>query len=245
MDKRTDKKIALLIDADNTQYSKLNLILKELSKHGYLITKKAYGDWSDEKLKNWKTVLNELAIQPVQQFSYTVGKNSSDIALVIDAMDLLYSERFDSFAIVSSDSDFTRLASRLRESSMFIFGVGKRTTPKSFKNACDDFIIIENLNDEVESENDSKDSKPKMPNAKLKEVVSILKEAWENNSLEDDEQWAYVSQSGSYIKKTYSDFDSRTYGAKSYTKLIQNLSEYFEIRKNKKGHYVFRYKMEL
>ena len=213
-----DRKIALLIDAENTQYSKLNLILKELSKYGYLITKKAYGDWSSEKLKNWKDVLNELAIQPVQQFSYTSGKNSSDIALVIDAMDLLYSGKYDSFAIVSSDSDFTKLASRLRESSIYVFGIGERKTPISFKNACDDFIVMENLN------NDSS-VKQKEENESPEKAIKLLKWAWEESADDDDEQWAYVSRTGSYIKRVYPDFTPNDYGAKSYTVLIRNLNK--------------------
>lgn len=236
-----DKKIAVLIDADNTQYSKLSLILKELSKYGYLITKRAYGDWSDEKLKNWKTVLNELAVQPVQQFAYTIGKNSSDIAMVIDAMDLLYSDKFDSFAIVSSDSDFTRLASRLRESSIYVFGVGEEKTPISFKNACDDFVIIENFKDDKEKEiKESKNNKEAKSFKNSKKAIKKLKWSWENNSSDDDEQRAYVSQAGSYIKRVYPDFDTKTYGARSYTELIKKLTKSFEIKKNDKGHYMFR-----
>jgi len=240
-----EKKIAVLIDADNTQYSKLSLILKELSKYGYLITKRAYGDWSDEKLKNWKIVLNELAVQPVQQFAYTVGKNSSDIALVIDAMDLLYTNKFDSFALVSSDSDFTRLASRLRESSMYVFGVGEAKTPISFKNACDDFIIIENFKDDKDKELKESKSKGEKSFKNPKKAVKILKWSWENNSSDDDEQWAYISQAGSYIKRVHPDFDTKTYGAKSYTELIKVLKKYFEIKKNDRGHYMFRHKLEL
>ena len=134
------KKIAVLIDADNAQHSKLKPIIDELSSHGHIVVKRAYGDWSSEYLKNWKTALNELAIQPIQQFAYTTGKNSTDASMIIDAMDLLYSNKFDAFALVSSDSDFTKLASRLRESEILVFGVGERKTPISFRNACDNFI---------------------------------------------------------------------------------------------------------
>jgi uncharacterized protein (TIGR00288 family) len=224
-----EKKIAVLIDADNTQYSRLSLILKELSKYGYLITKRAYGDWSDEKLKNWKVVLNELAVQPIQQFAYTTGKNSSDIAMVIDAMDLLYTDKFDSFAIVSSDSDFTKLASRLRESSIYVFGIGERKTPISFKNACDDFIIIDNFN-----ENKSKDSKNKNYE-NPKKAIGILTWAWENNADDDDEQWAYVSRTGSYIKRVHPDFNPNNYGAKSYSVLIKTLESHFDLKDFGKG----------
>ncbi|RKZ72872.1 MAG: hypothetical protein DRR16_33610, partial [Candidatus Parabeggiatoa sp. nov. 3] len=141
----SEKKIAVLIDAENAQYSVLGAVLSELSKHGHIITKRAYGDWSSNHLKNWKQPLNELAINPVQQFSYTQGKNSSDAAMIIDAMDLLYSGKFDSFALVSSDSDFTKLASRLKESQIYVFGVGEKKTPTAFRNACDDFISTEVL----------------------------------------------------------------------------------------------------
>ncbi|HGS4217922.1 TPA: NYN domain-containing protein, partial [Klebsiella pneumoniae] len=123
------KKIAVLIDADNAQYSKVKAILNEISAHGHIVIKRAYGDWSSEYLKNWKGFLNELAIQPIQQFAYTTGKNSTDASMIIDAMDLLYSNKFDAFALVSSDSDFTKLASRLRESEIFVFGVGENKTP--------------------------------------------------------------------------------------------------------------------
>lgn len=119
------KKIAILIDADNTQFKKLKIILEELNAHGHVITKRAYGDWSSDYLKNWKAPLNELAIQPIQQFSYTTGKNSTDASMIIDAMDLLYSGKYDAFALVSSDSEFTRLASRIREEQLFVFGVGE------------------------------------------------------------------------------------------------------------------------
>lgn len=135
-----EKRIAILIDAENTQINSLEAILTEISKNGYVIVKRAYGDWSSSCLKNWKQTMNELAIQPVQQFSYTQGKNSSDAAMIIDAMDLLYSNKFNAFALISSDSDFTKLATRLKESQVFVFGVGEKKTPISFRNACDDFI---------------------------------------------------------------------------------------------------------
>lgn len=139
------KKIAVLIDAENAQYSKIRAILDEISAHGHIIVKRAYGDWSKDVLKNWKDVLNTLAIQPEQQFSYTTGKNSSDAKMIIDAMDLLYTNKFDAFVLVTSDSDFTSLANRLKQSEIFVFGVGENKTPISFRNACDDFILTENL----------------------------------------------------------------------------------------------------
>ncbi|MCL2087695.1 MAG: NYN domain-containing protein [Oscillospiraceae bacterium] len=150
------KKIAMLIDAENAQLSKLKPILDEISSHGHIIVKKAYGDWTDKALKNWKNTLNELAIQPVQQFAYTIGKNSSDMTMIIEAMDLLYSDRYDAFVLVSSDSDFTMLATRLRASEKYVFGVGEKKTPKSFINACDDFILTELLSSKALENGDLK-----------------------------------------------------------------------------------------
>lgn len=182
------KKIAVLIDADNAQLSKLPLILEELSSHGHVVTKRAYGDWSIESLKNWKTVLNELAIQRVQQFAYTRGKNATDASMIIDAMDLLYSKKFDAFALISSDSDFTKLASRLREDEIYVFGFGEHKTPTSFRNACDDFLLTENLAvDEVEeapvkpsSAKPEKPVKPSKQQEEVPEVVRLLRRAYDH-----------------------------------------------------------------
>ncbi|MCB1803445.1 MAG: NYN domain-containing protein, partial [Gammaproteobacteria bacterium] len=174
------KKIAVLIDGDNAQCSRMKLILDELSAHGHILTKRAYGDWSTDHLKNWKKTLNELAIQPIQQFAYTTGKNSTDASMIIDAMDLLYSGKFDAFALVSSDSDFTKLASRLRESEIFVFGVGETKTPISFRNACDDFILVENLGAELAEVKaaapEQKDNKKVEDSSQL---VPVLTKAWE------------------------------------------------------------------
>ncbi|CAK1713102.1 MULTISPECIES: NYN domain-containing protein [Vibrio] len=225
------KKIAVLIDADNTQYSKLNLILDEISAHGHMVIKRAYGDWSSEYLKNWKGVLNELAIQPVQQFAYTQGKNATDAYLIIDAMDLLYSGKFDAFAIVSSDSDFTKLASRLRESEIFVFGVGKNTTPVAFRNACDDFIYTENLGSEDTEET------AKAPKAKgdkqvnVKQLIPVLSKAWER--FQDDSGWANVSPVVGFVKRAKPDFDPRTYGVSKLPEVIALLKHEFEMTKYK------------
>lgn len=175
------KKIAVLIDADNTQYSKVKAILDAISAHGHIVIKRAYGDWSSDNLKNWKKSLNELAIQPVQQFAYTTGKNSTDASMIIDAMDLLYSKRFDAFVLVSSDSDFTKLASRLREDEVFVFGVGERKTPVSFRKSCDDFIFTENLggDDPVQAKAADKPNEPelKKPLNDPAELIPLLTKA--------------------------------------------------------------------
>ncbi len=225
------KRIVVLIDADNAQQSKLELILAELSTHGHIIVKRAYGDWSSSYLKNWKESLNELAVQPIQQFAYTTGKNSTDASMIIDAMDLLYTQKFDAFALVSSDSDFTKLASRLKESEIYVFGFGEHKTPISFRNACDDFIFTENLkfnNDLVEEEFEEKSTKESKEDS-LKELAKILHVGFEKT--QDDEGWASVSAAGQYIKRQYPDFDPRTYGSSKITSLLGKLKEHFEMKR--------------
>jgi len=228
------KKVAVLIDADNAQYAKVKAILDEISAHGHIVIKRAYGDWSSEYLKNWKQSLNELAIQPIQQFAYTTGKNSTDASMIIDAMDLLYSGKFDAFALVSSDSDFTKLASRLRESEIFVFGVGEKKTPISFRNACDDFIFTENLGAEPSSAPESEPVVHEVTTsekASASELVPLLKKAWEQ--YQDDEGWANVASAGSFVKRSTPDFDPRTYGATKLPEIIQSLSSDFEMKKYK------------
>lgn len=229
------KKVAVLIDADNAQYAKVKAILNEISAHGHIVIKRAYGDWSSEYLKNWKQSLNELAIQPIQQFAYTTGKNSTDASMIIDAMDLLYSNKFDAFALVSSDSDFTKLASRLRESEIFVFGVGEKKTPISFRNACDDFIFTENLSADITQSSQDKELSTSaavtLEKTSTKELVPLLKQAWEQ--YQDDEGWANVAPVGSFVKRAAPDFDPRTYGATKLPEIIQSLSSDFEMTKYK------------
>jgi len=238
------KKIAVLIDADNAQLKKIKVVLDEIAAHGHIVIKRAYGDWSSDCLKNWKKSLNELAIQPIQQFAYTTGKNSTDASMIIDAMDLLYSHKFDAFALVSSDSDFTKLASRLRESEIFVFGVGEQKTPISFRNACDDFIITENLGlPDPATSNASRSSKARIKKneiPKAKELVPVLKKAWEQ--FQDDEGWATVSVAGSFLKRSKPDFDPRSYGATKLTEVIASLSEDFEMTKLKGKGIINAYK---
>jgi uncharacterized protein (TIGR00288 family) len=242
-DLHSEKKIAVLIDAENAQYSVLSAVLSELAKHGHIIVKKAYGDWSCTHLKNWKDTLNELAINPVQQFSYTQGKNSSDAAMIIDAMDLLYSNKFDAFALVSSDSDFTKLASRLKESQIYVFGVGENKTPLAFRNACDDFIHTEVLRapevDEViettptkhqQKADDGKRSKKEL--CCDSRLINILRNSVRDNA--DADGWAQVGGCGALIKRQYPDFDSRTYGYPTFTKLYE-ATELFEVDRRKSG----------
>ncbi len=219
-----EKKIAVLIDADNAQHSKLSLILDELSSHGHVITKRAYGDWSSPYLKNWKVILNELAVQPVQQFAYTVGKNSTDTSLIIDAMDLLYSNKFDAFAIVSSDSDFTKLAARLRESEIFVFGFGESKTPISFKKACDNFTHTEILGCHETLKQAEIERGHTLP-----ELIPVLRKAW--SQYKDDEGWANVASIGHLLKRQMPDYDPRNYGVTKTPELIAKLDNSFEMTK--------------
>jgi uncharacterized LabA/DUF88 family protein len=237
-----EKKIAVLIDAENTQQSSLLAIITELSKYGYIIVKRAYGDWSSPLLKNWKTPMNELAIQPVQQFAYTSGKNSSDAAMIIDAMDLLYSEKFNAFALISSDSDFTKLATRLKESHVYVYGVGERKTPIAFRNACDDFIYIDVLktldtdSDNVDSlkREDSKQTTEKQSQLSRQQLcqnsklINILRNAV--NECSNEEGWAELGVCGSLIKRQHPDFDSRNFGYAKLSTLIETTA-LFEMKK--------------
>ncbi len=235
---RDDQKIAVLIDAENAQMSALASILTELSKHGHIITKRAYGDWSSNHLKNWKKSMNELVIQPIQQFSYTQGKNSSDAALIIDAMDLLYSDKFDAFALVSSDSDFTKLASRLKESQIHVFGVGEKKTPPAFKNACDDFIYVEVLR-QLDSDAAPTKSAAKSKTKTTKDIsqdvqlINLLKNAADDCA--DDDGWAPLAECGSLIKKQFPDFDPRNYGYSKLSRLIED-TKIFEIWRKSVEH---------
>jgi uncharacterized protein (TIGR00288 family) len=231
------KKIAVLIDADNAQQSKVQSILNELSAHGHIVVKRAYGDWSSTSLKNWKSTLNELAIQPIQQFAYTTGKNSTDASMIIDAMDILYTGKFDAFALVSSDSDFTKLASRLREAEVFVFGVGEKKTPVSFRNACDDFIFTENLGNEGSSE-----ERKAGEERDLSPLIPILHKAW--LQYKDDNDWANVASVGHLLKRQMPDFDPRTYGVSKIPEVIALLDGEFELSKfaGKGGGNIVAYK---
>ncbi len=223
----TAKKIAVLIDAENAQYSVMGAVLAELSKHGHLVVKKAYGDWSSNHLKNWKQPLNELAITPVQQFSYTQGKNSSDAAMIIDAMDLLFTKQFDAFALVTSDSDFTKLASRLKEDQIYVFGVGEDKTPTAFRNACDDFISTKILKaPDTEKEDAPKKGTKKKDEKKTQtqlrqdaKLINILRNAVTEYAEEDE--WAELGTCGSLIKRQHPDFDPRNYGYRTFTQLFE------------------------
>ena len=227
--------IAVLIDADNAQLSKLSLILEELSTYGRIVVKRAYGNWKASALKNWEEQLKTLAIKPEQQFAYTTGKNATDLSLAIGAMDLLHTQRYDAVALVSSDSDYTPLAIRLREAGIYVFGVGEEKTPLSFRNACDNFILTQNLGDaekpkpaQPEEAKPAKKPEKIPPKTDITPIHGHLKTASER--YQDADGWVNISSAGGYIKRVMPDFDSKTYGFTKLTDLIKAFPKLYETR---------------
>ncbi len=210
------KKLAVLIDAENAQPTIIEGLLAEIAKYGIATLKRIYGDWTTPELKGWKENLLEYAIQPYQQFRYTVGKNATDSAMIIDAMDLLYTEKLDGFCIVSSDSDFTRLASRIREAGLIVYGFGELKTPKAFVGACDKFIFTEILRkDEPAVSTQKKSTKELKGDTRL---VNLLRNAVEDSA--DEDGWAYLANVGQNIANQAPEFDPRNYGYKKLGDLI-------------------------
>ncbi len=214
------KKFAVLIDADNTSHANIEVILEEIAKYAIASVKRIYGDWGVESLKNWQDKLLPFAITPVQQFAYIKGKDATDMKLVIDAMDLLYAGELDGFCIVSSDSDFTPLVSRIRESGRLAYGFGKRNTASSFINACDKFIYIENL---IETKQDKKEDQEEenetfdIDTATLNLIYKAIKDT------ADDNGWANLGIVGQHINNVRPDFDCRSYGSATLSKLLKKL----------------------
>lgn len=241
--------LAVLIDGDNIPSAYIKEMMEEIAKYGNPTIKRIYGDWTRPHLSKWKNLLLENAITPIQQYGYTTGKNATDSAMIIDAMDILYSEKVNGFCLVSSDSDFTRLATRLREAGMQVIGIGERKTPNPFIVACDKFIYIEilkNQSKEAESENEKTTTKDSVDKVTLKEIKLI---ATTINDTSDDDGWAFLGDVGSLLQKKQPNFDPRNYGFQKLTPLIKSLGK-FEIEqrenpkskhklifvKNKKGH---------
>lgn len=221
----TTDKLAVLIDADNAQPSIVDGLLAEIANYGIASVKRIYGDWTAPSLKGWKEVLLDHSIQPMQQFAYTRGKNATDSAMIIDAMDLLYTGNFNGFCIVTSDSDFTKLASRIRESGLTVYGFGEQKTPSAFVSACDKFIYTEVLR----ARTDEAQAITRKSSRELKQdtkLVSLLRNAVEVSS--DDSGWAHLAPVGSNIAKQSSEFDPRNYG---YVKLgeLVSATKLFEI----------------
>ena len=220
-------RFAVLIDADNTSPQIAGGLFEEVAKFGEASVRRIYGDFSNQRLKSWTEILQKYAIDPYQQFAYTTGKNASDIALVIDAMDLLHSGRFDGFCLVSSDSDFTRLASRLREQGADVYGFGAQKTPESFRQACRRFIYTENLLPQAPASNSSAAPKSKSlqpPSAAL----PILKKAI--SQIESDDGWVRLDFVGSRLTNLVSDFDARSYGFTKLSDLVRN-TDMFDVEK--------------
>jgi uncharacterized LabA/DUF88 family protein len=227
---KTDK-LAVLIDADNAQPGIVDGLLAEIANYGTANVKRIYGDWTAPSLKGWKEVLLQHSIQPMQQFAYTQGKNATDSAMIIDAMDLLYTEKFDGFCIVSSDSDFTKLASRIRETGLLVYGFGEKKTPSPFVSACDKFIFTEVLRAKLD---ESAAIVRKSTNELRKDtrLVSLLRNAVEASS--DETGWAKLSPVGSKIAKQSPEFDPRNYGYAKLSGLI-NAIKLFDVEERSAG----------
>jgi hypothetical protein len=222
-------RLAVLIDADNIPYTSVKAMMEEVAKYGIPTFKRIYGDWTKPTLSGWKTVLLDNAVTPIQQYAYTSGKNATDSAMIIDAMDILYTGRVDGFCLVTSDSDFTRLATRLREAGMRVFGLGEKKTPSALRAACDKFIYLEILtgNGKTSSAKEKTNKEKGKAISKVdKDVVNILTSSI--NDIADEDGWAYLGELGNLLLKKQPDFDARNYG---YGKLLQLIKSFddFEI----------------
>jgi len=242
MDTKLDLKLAVLIDADNVPYANVKEMFEEIAKYGTPTFKRIYADWTKPTVSGWKNVLLENAITPIQQYSYSTGKNASDSALIIDAMDILYTGKVDGFCIVSSDSDFTRLATRLREAGMKVIGIGEKKTLTPFITACDKFIYIEilkkpDLEIQTDSSNKktSKNTKAQTSNAISKIDPKIIKLFADSiDDLEDENGWAFLGELGNLVLKKKPDFDPRNYGFPKMLAFIKSMNK-FEIDERDSG----------
>ncbi|MDA3883680.1 MAG: NYN domain-containing protein [Bacteroidales bacterium] len=228
--------LAVLIDGDNIPSAYVKEMMEEIAKYGNPTIKRIYGDWTKPHLSKWKHILLENAITPIQQYGYTTGKNATDSAMIIDAMDILYSGKVNGFCVVSSDSDFTRLATRLREAGMQVIGIGEKKTPNPFIVACDKFIYMEILkakSKEKESEDEKEVDKESFDTITLKEIKLI---ATTITDLSDDDGWAFLGDVGSLLQKKQPNFDPRNYGFQKLTPLINSLGKFeIEQRENPKS----------
>jgi uncharacterized LabA/DUF88 family protein len=229
-----NRRIAMLIDGDNAQPSLIEKMLAETSKYGLVTIRRIYGDWTASNMSGWKDVLQTHAIQPIQQFRYTTGKNATDSAMIIDAMDTLYTGGVDGFCIVSSDSDYTRLATRTREKGFFVMGIGKKTTPRAFVNACDVFVYTQNLVPEEkpkQSEKKKDSSAKEPPEAPTQDPIPLLMSAFDIAAQDDG--WAFLGTLGHHLRQLDPGFDSRTYGFKQLSQLIRAYPKIFLMREVK------------
>ena len=233
-----DTKIAVLIDGDNIPSKYISEFMEEITKYGTPTIKRIYGDWTKPHLSKWKKVLLEHAITPIQQYGYTIGKNATDSAMIIDAMDILYSEKVNGFCLVSSDSDFTKLATRLREAGMVVYGMGEKKTPDPFIVACDKFIYLEILKkDNERSEGTTKRKKQNLYNITSK-VIRLLKNSVSDAA--DDDGWAFLGDVGSLIIKKQPNFDSRNFGFEKLTPMFRSLEDHFSIEQRDQSNGRFK-----
>ncbi len=239
-----DIKLAVLIDGDNIPSAYVKEMMEEIAKYGNPTIKRIYGDWTKPNLNKWKNVLLENAITPIQQYGYTTGKNATDSAMIIDAMDILYSEKVDGFCLVSSDSDFTKLATRLREAGMQVYGIGEKKTPNPFIVACDKFIYIEilknqaqkNASESEDHEDSKKESLDKITAKEIRFIASTI------SDLSDDDGWAFLGDVGSLLLKKQPNFDSRNYGFQKLTPLIKSIKNFeIERREDSRGRFKLIY----
>jgi len=241
-------KIAMLIDGDNAQAGLLSQMLVEAGRYGQVTVRRIYGDWTTTSMNSWKETLNFHAFQPIQQFRYTIGKNATDSAMIIDAMDILHASVVDGFCLVSSDSDYTRLATRIRETGIFVMGIGEKKTPKPFVNACDVFVYTENLVTEKKAvqqrnTNNQKTKKAKVDDKEELDPMPILTQAFEMAVQQDG--WASLANLGNALYQVDPGFDPRTYGHKQLSKMISKLKDRFEMRAPESdGPQIFYVKMK-
>ena len=246
MESTKDLRLAVLIDADNVPYSNIKGMLEEIAKYGNPTFKRIYADWTKPTVSGWKSVLLEYAITPIHQYSYTTGKNATDSAMIIDAMDILYSGRVDGFCIISSDSDFTRLATRLREAGMKVFGFGEKKTPTAFISACDKFIYIEILDKEKAPEEELTLQKNKVRTSRVtrqengkqpispitRELVKLISDSI--NDLADESGWTFLGDLGNLLLKKQPNFDARNYGFNKLVLLLKSMKQ-FEVERRDTG----------
>jgi uncharacterized LabA/DUF88 family protein len=232
-------KLAMLIDGDNAQPGLLSQMLVEAARYGQVTVRRIYGDWTTSNMNSWKDTLNFHAFQPIQQFRYTIGKNATDSAMIIDAMDIMHSGVVDGFCLVSSDSDYTRLATRIRETGIFVMGIGEKKTPKPFVNACDVFVYTENLVSEQKNTRPTRRKTTRKTKGETEtksepegridpDPMPLLEQAYEMAVREDG--WARLDVMGSSLYQLDPGFDPRTYGQKQLSRLIRSMKDDFEMR---------------
>jgi uncharacterized LabA/DUF88 family protein len=233
-----DTKLAVLIDGDNIPSKYVKEMMEEITKYGTPTIKRIYGDWTSPHVTKWKNVLLENAITPIQQYAYTIGKNATDSAMIIDAMDILYSAKVDGFCLVSSDSDFTKLATRLREAGMRVYGIGEKKTPNPFIVACDKFIYLEILKQEDEDDKGKNKKKKEESLDKITpKIIRLLRNSVSDAA--DDEGWAFLGDVGSLLLKKQANFDSRNFGFEKLTPMFQSLKE-FELEHREQNNSRFK-----